>query len=62
MRMTSFAAVALALFLAATPARADLTGQSAPDAALKAAWNAKGEKALKDFKGRVVLLELFATW
>ena len=48
--------------LLALPASADLTGKAAPDAIIKASWNAKGEKSLKDFKGHVVLLEIFATW
>lgn len=62
MRKMWIAAAALGMLVSAAPAWADLTGKAAPDAALKAAWNAKGEKALKEFKGRVVLLEVFATW
>ena len=48
--------------LVALPASADLTGKTAPDAIIKASWNAKGERSLEDFKGRVILLEVFATW
>lgn len=48
--------------LAATPARADLKGKTAPEFEFKASWNTSGEKGLKDFKGRVILVEMFATW
>ena len=53
--------VVLAVFSTSAYAQ-DLVGQQVPETPLRAAWNALGEKSLKDFDGRVILLELFATW
>ena len=55
------AAVALAAF--STPAFAQgLTGEAPPETPITASWNGEGETSLKDFEGKVVLLEIFATW
>jgi ABC-type glycerol-3-phosphate transport system substrate-binding protein len=62
MRKALAALAAAAVGLAAGTARADLTGQTAPDVAFNASWNGSGEKSLRDFRGRVVFLEIFATW
>ena len=52
---------ALAVF-STTAQGKDIVGEQVPDAPLRAAWNALGEKSLADFEGKVILLELFATW
>ena len=61
LRPSALAGVLLAL-PAALPARGELAGQPVPPAALEAAWNGAGEKTLKDFREKVLFLEIFATW
>ena len=61
-KITVWTAMA-ALAALATPAFGqNLVGKSPPETPLRAAWNADGEKSLKDFEGKAVLLEIFATW
>ena len=50
------------MLLMALPASADLVGKMAPSTEIKKSWNSKGETSLADYKGRVVLLEIYATW
>ena len=50
------------MLLMALPASADLVGKKAPNPRIKKSWNSKGETSLADYKGRVVLLEIYATW
>ncbi|MCC6465473.1 MAG: hypothetical protein IT463_09065 [Planctomycetes bacterium] len=54
------------LFALLAPAalQAVSVGQQAPDFQLKQVWNTPsgGESSLASFRGRVVLLEVFATW
>ena len=52
---------ALAVFSTSATAQ-DLNGKAAPETPIRTAWNALGEKSLKDFKGKAILLEIFATW
>lgn len=55
--------LAAALLCGSAPsAFADLLGKPAPEIEFTNAWNASGEKALKDLQGRAVLLEVFTTW
>ena len=39
-----------------------LEGQHPPDIPFRKAWNADGARGLSDFKGKAVLVEMFATW
>lgn len=52
-------AAALAL---ATAAPAQEVGDAAPDFRLETWFNGTGEKSLSDFDGKVVLVEIWATW
>ena len=54
--------LAAMVFLSTSAYGRDIVGEQVPDTPLRAAWNALGEKSLKDFEGKVILLELFATW
>ena len=51
-----------AILLLALPASADIVGKMAPNAEFLKSWNSKGEQSLADYKGRVVLLEIYSTW
>lgn len=63
MRRGTALATGLALVLTgAAGARADLVGKPAPAIEFDGVWNGADEKALKDFQGRAVLLEVFTTW
>ena len=39
-----------------------LKGRTPPATPLRKAWNAAGEKSLRDFEGKAIFLECFATW
>jgi hypothetical protein len=55
--------VAAALAVLSTPAFAQgLTGKAPPETPIVESWNGAGEKSLEDFEGKVILLEIFATW
>ncbi len=55
------------LLLAVTPSAwasssKEFTGSAAPDFTIEEWRNGTGESRLSDFRGRVVLLEFWATW
>lgn len=52
-------AAALAI---ASAAPAQEVGSSAPDFSLETWFNGTGEKSLSEFAGKVVLVEIWATW
>ena len=52
----------LALFCAALTAQAPTLGAEAPDFEFKEALNLEGVTKLSDLRGRLVMLEYFATW
>ena len=61
MRTTMTAAALLSLALAADANGQLAKGTRAPDFEIAKAWNG-GPTSFKDLAGRVVLLDLFATW
>ena len=55
--------VGLTIALLALPAFGQsLKGKVPPETPLRKSWNGTGERSLREFEGRVILLECFATW
>ena len=63
MKSPIWSLVGLIVALLALPAFGQsLKGRVPPKTPLRTAWNAAGEKSLKAFEGKAILLECFATW
>ena len=62
MRHVSFAAAGLAMWLASIPAGAATVGSPAPAIEPNEWLNTKGTMTWKDLKGRLVIVEKWATW
>ena len=61
-RLTTWIAGVAVALLALPAFGQSLKGRTPPATPLRKAWNAAGEKSLRDFEGKAIFLECFATW